>query len=386
MDGVPNLRPSVVGKLNERQVLRAIQAGGPISRAALARQSGLSAPTVSKAVASLLVAGLLEEVAPPPAARGRPAPGRRLATSTAQVLGVVIDAGRCTVVAAGLDGVLRPPRFVPTPDSYPDLLDALEAGCRAEMLRPDVLTLGMGMSLPGLLDRRRGEGVLSPNVHVTDGHTPAADLSRRLGRHCVLLHECHALCLAEQQAGPARGLRDFVLVDTTTGVGLGVMSGGRLVTGHGGLAGELGHVPVVLDGGRACGCGNTGCLETVASEAAVAARVGERLGRAVTIDDVVDMARRGPVPEVAAAATALAFGVAVVVNLFNPATVFVHGRLPDADPGFLDRVRARAGAHALKPSLGACRIVRATATKPHGAVAAALAHLTRMIDPPDPAG
>src|SRR3954471_15816680 len=93
------IRPAVVGKFNERQVLRLIQARGPLSRAEVARESGLSAPTVSKAVASLLRAGLLEEADAIEPARGRPAPKLRLANTSAQVLGIAIDAGHCEVVS-----------------------------------------------------------------------------------------------------------------------------------------------------------------------------------------------------------------------------------------------------------------------------------------------
>jgi DNA-binding transcriptional ArsR family regulator len=100
------LRPGLVGKLNERQVLRLIQARGPISLAEVARLTGLSPPTVSKAAASLIRAGLLEETATSDNARGRPAVNLRLASEAVQVLGIVIDAGRCEVVTAGLDGVL----------------------------------------------------------------------------------------------------------------------------------------------------------------------------------------------------------------------------------------------------------------------------------------
>src|SRR3954470_19713659 len=101
---ITTIRPAVVGKFNERQVLRMIQTRGPLSRAEVARESGLSAPTVSKAVASLLKAGLLEESHAAELARGRPAPKLRLATTATQVIGIAIDAGHCEVVTAGLDG------------------------------------------------------------------------------------------------------------------------------------------------------------------------------------------------------------------------------------------------------------------------------------------
>ena len=204
-------RPQLLGKLNERHVFRVVQAHGPMSRAEVARRSGVSPPTASKAVASLMSAGLLEEVAPPGAARGRPAPLLRLAVERAQVLGVEIDAGTCRVTAAGLDGVPRSgaSRTVVTPDNYAELLDALAVACAELVDRPGVTTLSVGVSLPGLIDDRLGRGVLSPNLPLTDGQRPAHDLGARLNLEAVLVHECSgavARGAARRRRGPA-GLR-----------------------------------------------------------------------------------------------------------------------------------------------------------------------------------
>src|SRR5262245_21430505 len=220
---IATLRPSQVGRLNERQVLRVIQAEGPLSRAEVVRRSGLSAPTVSKAVASLLAAGLLEESAAVGPSRGRPAPILRLASERVQVLGVVIDAGHCEVVSAGLDGVIHADLdpAVPSPPDYDALLSALVGRCRKLMARPGVTTLGVGVSFPGLTDARTGRGALSPNVPATNGHAPAADLGAQLGLTAVPLQESHALCLAERHHGLAVGLDDFAMLDVSTGVGLG---------------------------------------------------------------------------------------------------------------------------------------------------------------------
>jgi len=382
---ITTIRPAILGKLNERQVLRLLQTRGPLSRAEVARESGLSAPTVSKAVASLLKTGLLEEADAPELARGRPAPKLRLATTSAQVLGVAIDAGHCEVIAAGLDGVPQGELLiVPTPTAYPELIAALESAARKLMAKPAVKTLGLGVSLPGLVDYRKGRGVLSPNVPMTDGHTPAADLAARLGVECVLLQESHALCLAERHHGLARGLDDFAVLDVATGVGLGVMMGGRLLRGHSGLAGEIGHVTAVAEGGRRCGCGNTGCLETVVSDSALAWHASKKLGRAVAVDEVIDLARSGTVDlsaELDAIAGYLAVGVAAVINLFNPAVVFVHSPLFDIDPGLLDRVVERTRARALPPSFAECRVLRAGGTKRQGAIAGIIRHLTDAVAP-----
>jgi N-acetylglucosamine repressor len=383
MSAITTIRPSLVGRLNERQVLRVIQDRGPLSRAEVARECGLSPPTVSKAVASLLKSGLLEEAEAPESARGRPAPRLRLASATAQVLGVAIDSGHCEVTSAGLDGELHAEqRVVPTPASYPALLDALEAAARRLIAKPGVTTLGLGVSLPGLVDYRKGCGVLSPNLPITDGHAPAADLADRLGIACTLHQESHALCLAEREYGQARGLNDFAMLDVGTGVGQGVMSGGRLLTGHSGLAGEIGHLTAVAVGGRPCGCGNHGCLETVVGDGTLARRAAEKLGRPVDVDEVIDLFKTGDVDlaaELREAVAYLAVGVAAVLNLFNPSTLFIHTRLFETDAGLFDEVVKQAKARALPPAFADCRIVPAKGSKRQGAVAGIVKHLTDAV-------
>ncbi len=385
ISSVTTIRPAVVGKLNERQVLRLLQTHGPLSRAEVSRESGLSAPTVSKAIASLLKSGLLEETEAPELARGRPAPKLRLATNSAQVLGVAVDAGHCEVVSAGLDGVLHDELLtVPTPRTYPELLGVLVEAVQQLSAKSDVRTLGLGVSLPGLVDYRHGRGVLSPNLPMTNGQAPAFDLGEMLGLECTLLQESHALCLAERHYGLARGIDDFAVLDIGTGVGLGVMLGGRLLRGHSGLAGEIGHITAVANGGRLCGCGNTGCLETVASDSALAWHAGKKLGRTVTVDEVIPLARAGQVnltDELDEIAGYLAIGVSAVINLFNPSVVFIHSPLFDVDPGLLQRVTEQAGRRTLPPSFVECRILRAEGKKHQGAIASAIRQLTDAIAP-----
>lgn len=383
MSRMTPLRPGLVGKLNERQILRLIQAHGPISRAEVSRLSSLSPPTVSKAVISLMTAGLIEETTASANARGRPAANLRLASEAVQVVGVVIDADQCEVVTAGLDGVLHAdPRTFPTPTSYANLLDILEQNCRAVIGKRRISTLGIGVSLPGLIDSGEGRGVLSPNLPYTNGRTPASDLGERLGVSAVLVHETNALCLAERHYGQATGVDDFAVIDIGVGVGLGVMSGGRLLTGHSGLAGEIGHITVVADGGHPCGCGNTGCLETECNDAAFVRRVRRKLSREVDFEEALTLARSGRSPlakELHDTAVYVSVAVAAVVNLFNPAAVFVHTRMFEADDGLFDRVVEFTRKRALPPSLAECKIVRARGHKRQGAVAGIVQHLTNAV-------
>jgi N-acetylglucosamine repressor len=219
---------------------------------------------------------------------------------------------------------------------------------------------------------------------MTNGHTPAADLGRRLGLPAVLLQESHALCLAERHYGLAQQVDDFAVLDVATGVGLGVMLGGRLFTGHNGLAGEIGHMTVVTEGGRRCGCGNTGCLETVVSDTALAWQASRKLGRPVGGDEVIELARNGLIDlsaELDGMASYLALAVAAVINIFNPAAVFIHTPLFDIEPDLLERVIARTQQRALPPSFQQCRILRAQGTKYQGAIAGIIEALTDAVAP-----
>ncbi len=383
MNRLAALRPEYVGKWNEREVLRMVQVRGPLSRAELARLSGLSPPTVSRAIASLLRSGLLEETSTADNARGRPAVNVRLATETVQVLAAVVDAELCEVVCAGLDGEIhRDAISFATPKSYPRLRDQLLEACRTRMNRPGIRTLGVGLSLPGLIDDPAGRSVLSPNVPCTNGQTPALDLARSLELPAALVQESRALGLAERHYGAAVGIDDFASLDLGVGVGMSIWTNGQLLGGSQGFAGELGHIPMVPDGGRACGCGRTGCLETLCNESAFAERIAKRAGETLDFEASLRRVQREPnrfQTELAEAVEATSLAIATVINLFNPSTIFVHSRQFDASEDFFGRVCIRSAERALPPSAAACRIARATGTKRLGAVAAIVQHLTNAV-------
>src|SRR5207248_873441 len=201
----PTARPSLLRRLNEREILTAIQRHGPLSRAEIARRTGISGPTVTRAVSALLEGKLLEEGDARQPALGRPGRVLRLATRTASVLGAVVGANRCELVAAGLDGQIDEGHVLhfPTPADYPALVGGFVGQARRLMAERKTPVLGLGLSMPGLLNLREKRTVISPNVHQTDGRRLGEDLGRGLGLETTILQESHALCLAERTYGAA---------------------------------------------------------------------------------------------------------------------------------------------------------------------------------------
>ncbi|MFM8890517.1 MAG: ROK family transcriptional regulator, partial [Planctomycetia bacterium] len=325
------IESTLLRRINERRLLEVIQRQGPSSRATLTRVSGLTAPTVSKAVDSLLRRGLVEELAPREAALGRPGRLVRMAAESAAVLGVVVDARLSSVVAAGLDGVVSESQTVrfATPATYAELLDAMEAQCRSLLAGVTGRVHGIGVSVPGLVNERLGEIVFCPNLHLLDKRNPARDLQQRLGIDCVLLQETDALCLSERMYGDAGGLHDFAMLDVSTGLGLGVMAGGEVLSGHSGMAGEIGHLTIVPDGIR-CGCGNRGCLETLASDTALVRQISAGTQRTLSLEEVAALLHDRPdawEPEIRTVSGYLASPIAAGVNNLNPTTHVGPGTL-----------------------------------------------------------
>jgi N-acetylglucosamine repressor len=373
------VQPQLLSRINEALVLRAIRQHGPSTRGELSHHMGVTFPTVAKAVGSLVDARLLEEFDDVMTGPGRPAKRLRLSREKSQVVGMTVDVRTCEVAAAGFDGVLREDtrQSFATPRSYDQLLAAIVERVKS-LCSEDIPILCIGISVVGLVDYRQQEIRLAANLPFLDGKKLGQDVSKLLNADCTLVHDAHALCLAEYVYGEASNLDSFAVLDMCTGIGLGVMVNHLFLTGHSGFAGEMGHIPIVPNG-RKCHCGRRGCLETVASEWALVERVSEQLERAVDFDEVMALALGGDKlvrSELNRLCKYLAVAIAHVVNLFDPQCVFVNGPLFDKLPWLRDHLVTRARQLALEPAFANCRFLPTSGSHLLGAVATAISAVT----------
>ncbi len=376
-----HLCPQLLGRMTQRAVVEALKQTGPMSRADIARVTGISATTVSSAITQVLRAGFVEETDATITGPGRPGKILRLAIGTAQVIGVSVEPEWCEMIVGGLDAqplANKQIRF-PTPNTYARLLAEIERHARSWMT-PDSRTLGVGLSLPGLIDPTGETAVYSPNFHQTDDQRPSHDLANRLELPTVLLQESDTLCLGERRV---QRTDDLAVIDYSGGLGVGVLSNGRLLGRHLALPRELGHLTVV-PGGELCGCGNRGCLETVSTDAALARMISQKVGRSLTVDEACELVRDEPNefrPQFEMVLDFLAIAVAATVNLFAPPKIVLHGRFLEWLPDSLARLHTLALPRILRPLRPRCVLVAGETTKAVGALAGILDHLFEELGP-----
>jgi glucokinase len=243
---------------------------------------------------------------------------------------VGIDVGGTKLVGGAIDAVgtvhARARRTTPGDgDALMAILDEMVAE-----LDPDG-TAPVGVAIAGLVDR---DGVFryGPNVAARD--LAVADrLAATLARPIVVVNDASAATVAEQRIGAAAGLDDVVMFTLGTGVGGGVIAHGRLVEGHHGMGGELGHL-IVEDGGRRCPCGTAGCLEAYASGRAIEAAARARFegGAAEIVTPATPLTGRAVV---AAAQAGVADAIAVLEEAGRWLGVAIASMVSALDPGMV---------------------------------------------------
>jgi predicted NBD/HSP70 family sugar kinase len=349
-----------VRRQNLGALLKQLHVRGAMSRAELTASLGLNRSTIGALTADLAAAGLVREELPRETGRaGRPSLVVRPESQRVYVYAFVIGVDRLTAARVGLGGTVLDRRESVRGRGEPSPAEVV--GPLAEFVRqmqratpPHTYCIGCGVAVGGMVRRADGMVRLGPHIGWVDeplgealGGLLTVDTPISVGNGADLA------ALAEHTRGAAIDSDNVVYLHGDVGIGGGIIAGGRPVAGHGGYGGEVGHM-VVNPNGRPCSCGSRGCWETEIGEHALL-RAADRDGTGREgVLAVVEAAARGDMVAQAAVRQVgdwLGFGVANLVNIFNPETVIFGGSLRDVYLAAAAQVRSRINRNALP----ACR-------------------------------
>ncbi|WP_322768010.1 ROK family transcriptional regulator [Frankia sp. Cr1] len=321
------------------EVFRLIRGGEAATRADIASLTGMSRTAVALRVSQLLEQGLVVERTDGPSTGGRPPSRLEFHTSGGVVLAASMGASRAQLAVCDLTGkILAEDDLEADIREGPDAVLPEAAGRLEQLLAGSAhardTVRGVGVSVPGSVDVETGRTVSPLVLPGWDGVAIPPYFTNHFAVPVLVDNDVNVMTLGEYrtqydtQHVPPVG--DLLFVKASTGIGAGIMSGGRLQRGALGAAGEIGHIRVCDGGGAVCRCGNVDCLEAVAGGWALVRRLSES-GRAVDgVRGVIDLVRAGDheaLRLVREAGRRIGEVLAAAVNLLNPAFVVIGGDL-----------------------------------------------------------
>jgi len=331
--------------INRRIALNLIRRNQLVSRAELARRSGLQRSTVSAIVGELIAEGWVTEGATTASARGRRPRVLHLNAERAGILAADIRPGHTRVGLAGLDARFMIQAAWPTPAEPARLVEEIGSTVQAfKQAHREITCEGMGVSVAGRVNSA-GHLVFAPNLHWRDVELQQM-LEAATGVPVVVENAASACALAELWFGShSEDVKHLVAVTVSEGVGVGMLVNGQLVHGHDSMAGEFGHATLVEDG-HPCGCGKRGCWEQYASNSAALRFYREPQPAAAGEDavsgaenlkyaDLLDLAGRGDARARAALELQgryIGMGLGPIITGLAPQVVVVVGEVAAAWP------------------------------------------------------
>ncbi len=361
-------------------VLDLVRSGAAITRPELSRQSGLGRTVVTQRVEQLLQHGLIEEAGLASSTGGRAPRELRFRAGAGHMLVGQYGATSLTVGVTDLAArVLKqheePLDIAVGPQPALDRLEELFTQLLDAVDYPATPVWGVGIGLPGPVEFASGRPVAPPIMPGWDGYPVRDRLAARYDVPVWVDNEVNMMALGEWRGGVARGEQDAVYIKVGTGIGAGLISGGRLHRGAQGCAGDIGHVAVLDDPPVVCRCGHIGCLEALAGGAALA-REGTAAARNGRSPYLADLLSRGRPIEAVDVGRGASHGdpvsvellqqsgrlvgdtLARIVNFYNPALIVVGGGVAAAGDRWLATIRESVYRRSLPLATRDLRIIR----------------------------
>ena len=343
------VRPGGPAAAGAGDVLALLRAAGPLTRTEVMARTGLSRSTVNQRLDALLRVSLVVPAGAESAPRGRPA-GQFAFHQDRGVL-LVADVGASGLRAAVTDlaGAVRAERTATVdvaegPAAVLGTVSGLFDALLAEVGRHPGAVHGIGLDVPGPVDFAGGRVVSPPIMTGWDGYDIPGWFRPRYPCPVLVENDVNAMAFGEQrEVHPDTAA--LLMIKVGTGVGAGLVAGGRVYRGADGAAGDIGHIPVTVPGEAApplCRCGNTGCVEARAGGWALIRDLRAAGHDVADVDGVVALVLGGDrtaVPLVRAAGRLLGGAIADAVSLLNPRVVVLGGQLAAAEEQLMAGIR-----------------------------------------------
>lgn len=356
-----------------------------VTRAEIGQLTGLSRTAVSARVAALAAQGLVIDGDQAPSTGGRPASFVTFNADGGVVLSAAIGRSRTRLAVCNLAGTVlastdidQEPGLGPD-DLMPDIVKRLDTLLTSREQR----IYGVGVSLPGTVDRDRGCSLDSPIMRGWDGVPLPPYFAELTDAPVILDNDANVIALAERR-GELQAFDDLLVLKASTGLGAGIIAGGALQRGAVQAAGEFGHNKATAAAGMPCRCGDTGCLEAVAGGWALV-RALQADGRGVGhLRDVVELANSGD-PDarrmIRDSGRHVGEVLAAAVNLLNPAVLVVAGDMAGAYDIFVAGLRETLYGNATALATRVLQVVPSTYGDRSGVIGSATMVLDEVLSP-----
>jgi predicted NBD/HSP70 family sugar kinase len=371
------------------EVFAVIRDHGAITRSEIGRITGLSRTAVTARIAALEADNLVIEPEHAASTGGRPAAQLMFNVDAGIVFAVAIGRSRTQLALCNLAGGIlatadidQEPGMGPD-DLMPDLVKRLGELLDDSRRRGDRI-FGIGLSLPGTVDRHLGASLDSPNMSGWDGVPLAPYFQHLTDAPVVMDNDANVIALAERRFGFA-DVQDMLVVKASTGLGAGIVMGGRLRRGAVQAAGDFGHSKIAAAAGISCRCGDTGCVEAVAGGWAIVRdlrRDGYGVGH---LRDVVALAQSGDAKarsKIRDSGRHVGEVLAAAVNLINPAVLVVAGDMVGAYDVFVAGLRETLYGNASTLATRTLQVVPSVLQERVGIIGCATTVLDHILSPP----
>ena len=349
----------------KQQIMRLCINDGDFSIAEMSKETGISIPTVTKMVTDLIDEGFLEELGKSGTTGGRRPSIFGLNPGAGYFIGADVTRHHVNIAACNFKGNIL--EYV---DNIPFELESTEQSMAelCELLKKHAKTFGIdenkvlayGINLTGRVNHETG---YSFSYFIGEDKPLTSTFEEMLGAPVFVENDSRAMTYGEYICGGANKEQNFLFINLSWGLGMGMILDGRLSYGKSGFSGEIGHFPL-LDNGIICQCGKVGCLETGASGSAVHRIFLEKLkegkvsvlsdkfasGEEITLDDILDALAEEDVLAIESIediGSTLGRAIAGLINIFNPELVIIGGRLSVAEEYLMLPIKSAINKHSL---------------------------------------